>query len=85
MQELMAGRNADAPPNKQIVYRISVNLGDVLIDGDDLGEGVNIAAQLEGICDPGGVLISCAVYTAAEGKSAKALWSSAEGSNLHAV
>jgi len=47
------------PDSKRIVYRIGVNLGDVLIEGDDiLGDGVNIAARLEAICEPGGVLIS---------------------------
>src|SRR5271167_218074 len=51
IQKLMAERNAATPGNKHIVYRIGVNLGDVLIDGDGiLGEGVNIAARLEGIC-----------------------------------
>jgi class 3 adenylate cyclase len=55
IQKLMVERNADAPEDKRIVYRIGVNLGDVLIEGDDiLGDGVNIAARLEGICEPGG-------------------------------
>ena len=50
---------------------IGVHLGDVLIDGDDiLGEGVNIAARLESICEPGGVLISRAVYDQISGKLA---------------
>src|SRR3984957_3351281 len=63
VQKLMADRNCDAPQSKKIVYRIGIHLGDVLIDGDDiLGEGVNIAARLEGICEPGGVLISGAAY-----------------------
>ena len=63
IQKLMAERNADTPENKRIVYRIGVNLGDVLIEGDDiLGDGVNIAARLEGICGPGGVLISGTAY-----------------------
>ena len=53
----MVERNAETPESKRIVYRVGVHLGDVLIDGDDiLGEGVNIAARLEGICEPGGVL-----------------------------
>ncbi len=57
----MGERNADVPKVKQIVYRIGVNLGDVLIEGDDsLGEGVTIAARLEGICEAAGVLISSA-------------------------
>jgi TolB-like protein/class 3 adenylate cyclase len=69
IQKLMAERNADAREAKRIVYRIGVNLGDVLIDGDDiLGDGVNIAARLEGICEPGGVLISGAAYEQARGK-----------------
>src|SRR6202142_3143735 len=59
IQKLMVQRSADVPEASRIVYRIGVNLGDVLIEGDDiLGEGVNIAARLEGICEPGGVLIS---------------------------
>jgi TolB-like protein len=59
----------DTPEDKRIVYRIGVNLGDVLIDGDDiLGDGVNIAARLEGICEPGGVLISGAAYEHVRGR-----------------
>jgi TolB-like protein/class 3 adenylate cyclase len=69
IQKLMIERNVDAPPNKQILYRIGVNLGDVLIDGDDiLGDGVNIAARLEGICEPGGVLISGTAYDHVRGR-----------------
>ena len=69
IQKLMVERNADAPEAKRIVYRIGVNLGDVLIEGDDiLGEGVNIAARLEGICEPGGVLISSTAYDHVRGK-----------------
>ena len=53
IQKLMAERNADTPEDKRILYRIGVNLGDVLIEGDDiLGDGVNIAARLEGIASP---------------------------------
>ena len=49
IQKLMVERNAETPETKRIVYRIGVNLGDVLIEGDDiLGDGVNIAARLEG-------------------------------------
>ena len=69
IQKLMAERNADTPEAKRIVYRIGVNLGDVLIEGDDiLGEGVNIAARLEGLCEPGGVLISGAAYDHVRGR-----------------
>src|SRR5271169_356980 len=69
IQKLMAERNAGTPEEKRIVYRIGVNLGDVLIEGDDiLGDGVNIAARLEGICEPGGVLISGAAYDHVRGR-----------------
>src|SRR5271154_7110633 len=58
IQKLMVERNADMAEAKRIVYRIGVNLGDVLIEGDDiLGDGVNIAARLESICEPGGISI----------------------------
>ena len=53
IQNLMAERNAETPEEKRILYRIGVNLGDVLIEGDDiLGDGVNIAARLEGVASP---------------------------------
>ena len=69
IQKLMAERNAETPEAKRIVYRIGVNLGDVLIEGDDiLGDGVNIAARLEGLCEPGGVLISGAAYDHVRGR-----------------
>src|SRR5271154_1627395 len=69
IQKLMAERNADVSEAKRIVYRIGVNLGDVLIDGDDiLGDGVNIAARLEAICEPGGVLISSTAHEHVRGK-----------------
>src|ERR1700693_6164084 len=65
----MAERNAETPENRRIVYRVGVNLGDVLVEGDDiLGDGVNIAARLEAICEPGGVLISGAAYDQTHGK-----------------
>jgi adenylate cyclase len=69
IQKLMAERNAEASEAKRIVYRIGVNLGDVLIEGDDiLGDGVNIAARLEGLCEPGGVLVSGAAYEHTRGR-----------------
>ena len=69
IQKLMAERNAATPEDKRIVYRIGVNLGDVLIEGDDiLGDGVNIAARLESLCEPGGVLISGAAYDHVRGR-----------------
>jgi TolB-like protein/class 3 adenylate cyclase len=69
IQKLMVERNADTPEARRIVYRIGVNLGDVLIEGDDiLGDGVNIAARLEGICEPGGIMISGSAFDNVQGK-----------------
>jgi adenylate cyclase len=59
VQNGMAVANGDAPENRQIVLRIGVNLGDVIGEGSDLfGDSVNIAARLEALADPGGILIS---------------------------
>ena len=69
IQKLMVERNADVPEARRIVYRIGVNLGDILVEGDDiLGEGVNIAARLEGICKPGGIVISGLAFDNVRGK-----------------
>jgi adenylate cyclase len=62
-------RNADVPEDKRILFRVGINLGDVIIDGSDLyGDGVNVAARLEGIADPGGVYISDDVHRQVQGK-----------------
>jgi adenylate cyclase len=63
VQNGMAVANGDAPENRQIVLRIGVNLGDVIGEGSDLfGDSVNIAARLEALADPGGILISGSTY-----------------------
>jgi adenylate cyclase len=63
IQNLMAERNADVPKDRQMLFRIGINLGDVLIEGDDiLGDGVNVAARLESIAEPGGIYISDATH-----------------------
>jgi class 3 adenylate cyclase/pimeloyl-ACP methyl ester carboxylesterase len=59
IQRSMFRRNACIQAEKQIVFRIGINVGDIIIDGDDIiGDGVNIAARLETLCEPGGVCIS---------------------------
>ena len=59
IQRGIATRNAAIPGDKRIVFRIGINVGDVIIEDDDVfGDGVNIAARLEALCDPGGVYIS---------------------------
>ena len=71
IQKMMAERNADLPEAKRVLYRIGVNLGDILIDGDDiLGDGVNVAARLEGIAEPGGVCVSSSVLEHIQGRVA---------------
>ncbi|MBS0563519.1 MAG: adenylate/guanylate cyclase domain-containing protein [Proteobacteria bacterium] len=63
IQEGMAARNTGVPERERIVFRIGVNLGDVIVEGADLhGDGVNLAARLEGLADPGGICISANVY-----------------------
>src|SRR3954470_20594035 len=63
IQQTMVGRNASLPKHHWIEYRIGVNLGDVIIEADDIyGDGVNIATRLEGIADPGEVYISGGIY-----------------------
>ncbi|HKF08498.1 MAG TPA: adenylate/guanylate cyclase domain-containing protein [Xanthobacteraceae bacterium] len=62
VQHGMAARNADIPEGQRIEFRIGINLGDVVVeDGDIFGDGVNVAARLENIAEPGAVLISRAV------------------------
>jgi adenylate cyclase len=71
VQQGMCERNADVPPEKRIEFRIGVNLGDVIMEGRDLyGDGVNIAARLEGLAEPGGICISQTVLNHAGGKIA---------------
>ena len=63
IQRAMPERNAEVPEDRRIEFRIGINLDDVIVDGDDLyGDGVNIAARLEGIAKPGGIAISQSVY-----------------------
>ena len=69
MQKGVAERQADVPAEHRIVFRIGINLGDVVVEGEDLlGDGVNVAARLEQLCEPGGVLVSGTAYDQLQGK-----------------
>ena len=71
LQAVMDQRNEGVPADRQMLFRIGINLGDILIEGDDiLGDGVNIAARLEGIAEPGGICISSSAYDQVRGKVA---------------
>src|SRR5262245_12704751 len=63
LQGGMAAANRDQPEDRRVVLRIGINLGDVVVDGSDLyGDGVNIAARLEGLAEPGGIVVSATAH-----------------------
>lgn len=69
IQRGMATQNTDVPDDQRIEFRIGIHLGDIIIDDDDIfGDGVNIAARLEGIAEPGGVCMSDDAYRQVRGK-----------------
>jgi adenylate cyclase len=69
LQAGMAERNTPVPMDKRIVFRIGINVGDVVVeDGDIFGDGVNVAARLEGLAEPGGICVSALVQRDAAGK-----------------
>lgn len=69
IQEALKTRNEELPESRRMFFRIGVNLGDVVVSGDDiLGDGVNVAARLESIAEPGGICISNSVYEQIAGK-----------------
>jgi adenylate cyclase len=62
-------RNASVPENRQIIYRIGINIGDIIIKDDDIfGDGVNIAARLEGLAEAGGICLARNVFNQVKGK-----------------
>ena len=68
-QEGMRERNSDTSDGPRIVFRIGVNLGDVIVQDDDVyGDGVNVTARLEGLAEPGGVVVSGMVHEAVKAK-----------------
>ena len=69
VQHEMTGRNPGAPPENRIELRIGINVGDIVVeDGDIFGDGVNIAARLEGLAEPGHICVSARVQEDAAGK-----------------
>jgi adenylate cyclase len=63
IQEELAKLNADASRDRRLEFRIGINLGDVIVEGADLfGDGVNVAARLQALSDPGGILVSGGIY-----------------------
>jgi adenylate cyclase len=69
IQAAMAGRNTGVPEARRITFRIGINLGDVIVEGDDIyGGGVNVAARLEALAEPGGICLSGTAYDTAYDK-----------------
>jgi len=69
IQQALHERNAHLPPRRQMLFRIGINLGDILVESERIyGDGVNIAARLEGLAKGGGICISQTVYDQVEGK-----------------
>lgn len=69
VQCAMQRRNAEVSEERRIRYRVGINIGDIIVEGDDIyGDGVNIAARLEGLADPGGLCVARNVYNQVKGK-----------------
>ena len=69
IRDALKNRNDALPETERMLFRIGVNLGDVMVTGDNLhGDGVNVAARLESVADPGGVYIASSVYDQIAGK-----------------
>ncbi len=69
VQSAIRRHDADQPDERRIAFRVGINLGDVIIEGDDIhGDGVNVAARLEGLCAPGEVTVSASVFDQVGGK-----------------
>ena len=67
----VAERQAELPEDRRIAFRIGINIGDVIIEGDDIyGDGVNVAARLEALAEPGEICVARTVYNQVKGKVA---------------
>src|SRR4029077_16407198 len=72
IQTTLKAENANLPSERRMEFRIGVNLGDVMVDGEQIyGDGVNVAARLESLADPGGICISGTVYEQVRDKLAR--------------
>ncbi len=64
VQRAIAERNADVPEDRRITYRMGINIGDIIVEVDDIyGDGVNIAARLEGLAEPSGICVARNVFS----------------------
>nr|NIS43706.1 adenylate/guanylate cyclase domain-containing protein [Desulfuromonadales bacterium] len=69
IQQAMLGREPDLPDERRIALRMGINLGDVMVEGSDLyGDGVNVAARLEALAEPGGICLSGPAFDMVDGK-----------------
>jgi adenylate cyclase len=69
VQASMTQRNADISPDRRIEFRMGINVGDIVVeDGDIFGDGVNVAARLEALAEPGGICVSARVQEDAAGR-----------------
>jgi adenylate cyclase len=69
IQRLMERRNVRLPAGQRMLFRIGINLGEILVEGDDIqGDGINVAVRLEGIAEPGGICLSRAAHDQARGR-----------------
>jgi class 3 adenylate cyclase len=74
IQQAMLDQDPELPEAERIRYRVGINLGDVIVDGESIfGDGVNVAARIESLCEPGGVWLSRSVYNQVKGKIELAL------------
>ena len=64
VQRAVARHNSGGPEDRRITYRMGINIGDIIVEGDDIyGDGVNIAARFEGLAEPGGICIASSVHS----------------------
>jgi TolB-like protein/rhodanese-related sulfurtransferase len=69
VQQALAERNAKVPEDRRITYRMGLNIGDIIVEGDDIyGDGVNVAARLEALAEPGGICVARNVYNQVKAK-----------------